>query len=148
MRAPAWWTQLVELNRRANDERTRAIQIVAAKDAFIAVITALMIVSLVAFTLPDDRAQRLALAVMPLVVMFVGGTTFLISFRLRGGGYEARLVNARIGVLVVGSIVGLAIAFGILRFSGATISPAGLVGQVAGAAIAVAVIYVVMLRAR
>lgn len=147
MRAPAWWNQLIELNRRASDERTREIQTAAAKDAFIAVTVALMITSVVAIALPEG-SQRLALAVLPIVLLAVGGTTFLISFRLRGGGYEARLANAKIGVIAAASIVGFGLALLLLQRSGAALSATELLGQGLGAALALAIIYVVIVRSR
>ena len=147
MHAPHWWDRLVEVYRRSNDERMRAIQVSAAKDAFLGLSAALMLSLVLAPAMPEQW-QRLGFAVLPLVVLTVGSIVYLVSYRLRGGGYEPRVANTKIVLTAVAFAIGFLVFVAFLALSGQRISPVLLAGQLLGAALAIVVIALVLRRER
>ena len=147
MHAPLWWDRLVEVYQRSNDERMRAIQVSAAKDAFLGLSAALMLSLVLAPALPEQW-QRIGFVALPLLVLAVGSIVYLVSYRLRGGGYEPPVANTKIAVTAVAFAIGFLLFIVFLAVSGQRISPVQLAGQLLGAALAIVVIAFVLRRGR
>jgi hypothetical protein len=142
------WTELRDEEQREFDERQRLLQLLAYRDAFLAMLLLVCLVMAVQMYVlsRSDVGPARAVALLPMQAIFLASLVFFASWRARGGGFPRRVAAFKTAGFAIGIAVGTLFAFSIslsLQWAGFTRprSLSSYIAYVTGLAIAMAIIF-------
>lgn len=106
------WKALRDEQLRERDERDRMLQLLAIRDAFFALLFALLpLVTFLQIYLLRDAGGLRAVALLPMVAFILAAFVYGVSWRMRGGGFSRNVAALQ----VVSTMLGIIVAAGVIH---------------------------------